>query len=804
MKTIIVLGFLFFLSFASAQTFIESSSALGISHTLISPVDMGAGVSFFDFDNDGLDDITLVQQGDSAQFYKNMGGYFELQPSLIFGPNRAIELIWVDYDNDGDNDLFLSAYNGTCRLLQNMGNMQFTDVTLAAGLFGLNSANYGASFADFDKDGDLDLYLCRYQPGGDASNPLLTNRLFRNNGNGTFTDVTNTAGVANGTKPSFMGIWFDYNNDTWPDLYIINDKSYASNTLYNNNGDGTFSDVTLITNSGMVFNGFADDPMSATFADFDNDGDNDLYASNTGGPGLSGRLLVAQSNLVFTEEAAQRNVDIDFTSWGATFIDADNDSWQDLYVTTGTQSPSSLNDVRSYFYRSNASANFTDSPQNFSNSSHVAASFSVAKGDINNDGFTDMVVLNTKGTNSYLWLNEGTSQNNYVKITLEGTLSNRMAIGSWIRVYVDANIYYYYTRCGENYCSQNSQHHIFGLGQYENIDSIEVTYLSGITDVYYNLEVNENYYFTEGETLVFAIITNSNSTICEGNSIILSSPEFSSYLWSNGETTQNVLVNEPGQYFLSAINNDGFVYQSDTITVLVVDAVYITHEIQDALCFGQLSGSVELSLFNQNDDYTLTWSNGASGLSQNDLEAGVYSYSYFDSLGCSFESDFTINEPAQIVVFTQIEPESESALGSIEILVLGGVAPYQYIINDTPTTQNPIIVQAGVYSIMIEDANGCIVFHDAFVPFNSSNSLQETTSDDVIIFPNPIKENQFEFQGLNRDSIIGLFDTNGRAIDYSIEENIVSIHSQSDGLLFFVFQKDNRIQFLRILNIDSE
>ena len=258
---------------------------------------------------------------------------------------------------------------------------------------------------------------------------------------------------------------------------------------------------------------------------------------------------MAQSNLVFTEEAAQRNVDIDFTSWGATFIDADNDSWQDLYVTTGTQSPSSLNDVRSYFYRSNASANFTDSPQNFSNSSHVAASFSVAKGDINNDGFTDMVVLNTKGTNSYLWLNEGTSQNNYVKITLEGTLSNRMAIGSWIRVYVDANIYYYYTRCGENYCSQNSQHHIFGLGQYENIDSIEVTYLSGITDVYYNLEVNENYYFTEGETLVFAIITNSNSTICEGNSIILSSPEFSSYLWSNGETTQNVLVNEPGQYF---------------------------------------------------------------------------------------------------------------------------------------------------------------------------------------------------------------------------------------------------------------
>ena len=259
-----------------------------------------------------------------------------------------------------------------------------------------------------------------------------------------------------------------------------------------------------------------------------------------------------------------------------------------------------------------------------------------------------------------------------------------------------------------------------------------------------------------------------------------------------------------GNIFLSAINNDGFVYQSDTITVLVVDAVYITHEIQDALCFGQLSGSVELSLFNQNDDYTLTWSNGASGLSQNDLEAGVYSYSYFDSLGCSFESDFTINEPAQIVVFTQIEPESESALGSIEILVLGGVAPYQYIINDTPTTQNPIIVQAGVYSIMIEDANGCIVFHDAFVPFNSSNSLQETTSDDVIIFPNPIKENQFEFQGLNRDSIIGLFDTNGRAIDYSIEENIVSIHSQSDGLLFFVFQKDNRIQFLRILNIDSE
>jgi hypothetical protein len=123
-----------------------------------------------------------------------------------------------------------------------------------------------------------------------------------------------------------------------------------------------------------------------------------------------------------------------------------------------------------------------------------------------------------------------------------------MAIGSWIRVFAGGNTFSFYTRCGENYCGQNSQHHIFGMGEHESIDSITVTYLSGITDVYYNLDVNENYYFTEGETLLFAIDSPQQVIICEGNQHVLSAPEFSTYLWNTGDTTQTISAASSGLY----------------------------------------------------------------------------------------------------------------------------------------------------------------------------------------------------------------------------------------------------------------
>ena len=147
----------------------------------------------------------------------------------------------MDYDNDGDNDLFITATNGLARLLNNDGLFNFTDVSIAAGLSGFNTNNFGVSFGDYDRDGHLDFYLARYSMTGNVNDPNQTNALYKNNGDGTFTNVTAAAGVGNGIQPSFMGVWIDVDHNSWPDLYVINDRVLWGNALYLNNGDGTFT-----------------------------------------------------------------------------------------------------------------------------------------------------------------------------------------------------------------------------------------------------------------------------------------------------------------------------------------------------------------------------------------------------------------------------------------------------------------------------------------------------------------------------------------------------------------------------------
>jgi hypothetical protein len=781
---------------AGAQSFVQSSTPLGIQHSLNTQVHWGAGVSFFDFDNDGLDDITLLMLADSARFYKNMGGYFQLLPSFVYVPGRATQIIWVDYDNDGDNDFFLSTFGvDQCRLFNNNGNMQFTDVTISSGLFGLTSDNYGASFADYDKDGDLDMYLCRYYGEGNPNNPLLVNRLFRNNGNGTFTDVTVTAGVGDGIKPSFFGAWFDYNNDTWPDLYVINDRGQWDNTFYRNNGNGTFSNVTAQTNTAMV----GDDPMSATFEDFDHDGDNDFYSTNTGGSTHQARFLVAQANFAFTEEAVSRNVNNAHWAWGSTFIDVDNNTWQDLYVTTGTIGTNTMFEVRNYLYMSQNGLFFVDSPQLFSGSSHVAASYAVAKGDINNDGFADMVVCNAKGFASWLWLNTATSDNNYIKVTLEGTLSNRMAIGSWIRVYADGNVYSYYTRCGENYCSQNSQHHIFGMGQNQIIDSISVTYLSGITDVYYNLDVNQHYYFTEGETLAFDLDSPSQTTICQGMSVELTAPTFTSYNWSNGANTQSISITESGSYSLTAINQFGHIYYSDTVQIDVMNPVYIEESINDVNCFGAANGSIELIIVNQTDNYSLEWSTQDSTTTLENLSAGIYNYFYEDEFGCTFEGTVNIDQPSEILIFTDVNSETSFQLGSIQVLAAGGEPPYMYSLNGQNMTSNPMDVASGTYQVSVIDQNGCEVSTSVTVGFIDFTGISSFNGLEIGVYPNPTYNNEIMYFGFSKDEIVGLFDVSGRQIPYEIDDAIIYFDSGFKGVAQLIFTKDGVQYAIRII-----
>lgn len=763
-----------------SQLFDDQAVELQITHSMSNADYWGAGVSVFDIDNDGWDDITFIQENDSIVIYKNNFGSFQQMPSFYLNEGRTKSQIWVDYDNDGDNDLFISNYNGRLKLLRNNGNFSFIEIPFEDGLSQINSANYGITFADYNRDGFLDMYLCRYVFSGDPTNEGLTNLLLRNDGDGTFSNVTSSASVGNGIGLSFMGVWMDVNKDNWPDLYVINDREEKDNTLYRNNGNGTFTDLTAI--SGTALSG--DDPMSATFADFDNDGDLDHYSSNSGDLGKLGRLLVKGTGWDFSEQGQAYGVAIDKLSWGATWVDVDNDSYLDLYVATGNGS-GIVQEDRNYLYMNQNGIWFEDSPQEFSDN-HIAGSFSVAKGDLDNNGFSDLVVQNVNGTNSFIWMNQSTlnGQNNFIKISLEGTVSNKMAIGAWINVYCGNDTYVHFTRCGENYLSQNSQHHIFGLGNHTTIDSAVIEYPSGITERFYNLLLNQNYTFIEGQTFSNSIVNSGSLSFCLGDSVVLDAGDFDSYSWSNGQTGRFISVSESGSYSVVVENEFGYLITSNTVNINVGVTPIISPSVFHINCFGQNNGQVNLNLpFSSN--YQVSWNNGFNGVQLSNLAAGTYTYEYQDIYGCEVADSVIIYEPMPLMVFTESIYDQTTGDFIVQIEIVGGTPTYSIYLDGIEQFGNSFTLPDGVYNLSVVDVNNCSIQSSLVL---STAEMETNIMSNVDFYPNPNSTGIFHFDMSNINDLM-IFDTYGKQVEVQLDLTNK----------FFILNAEKGIYFVRFL-----
>ncbi len=514
---------------SAAQIYTEVAQNLNINH-IYSYNNFGGGISFCDFDDDGWDDLTVATaRGDMIHFYKNTGAGFQQIAAITTDTNEIKQLLWADIDNDGDMDLFTAVFDSTNYIYVNDGSFNFTAMPLPNPNNGAISQTFAADFGDYDIDGDLDLLITNRDFSG-----LLPNQLLQNDGNGNFTDVTANYFFDTISQPTFCVNFLDYNRDGLPDIYTAEDRVTYKNQLYKNLGAGQFEDRTDSCNAGVGIDG-----MGLAIGDYDHDHHLDIYVAN--GP-LGNPLFHNNGDETFTDKAVTAGVTVNKVSWSSQFFDYDNDMDLDLHVcaTVGMGSPSP---DKNAFFENLGNGTFSDVINNIM-AGDSSTSFSSAIGDINNDGYPDIAINNALPDSLTLWQSSG-GTNNWIKIKLEGTISNRDGIGSWIDVYAGGKRRTHYTVCGSGYLGQSSHSKIIGLGTNSQADSIVVTWLSEEVSTLYNVAANQSLLIVEGQ------ITASAELLAEDDFEIFPNP-FAEYFTIKAhnlqqKTTSVRVLNSLGQ-----------------------------------------------------------------------------------------------------------------------------------------------------------------------------------------------------------------------------------------------------------------
>jgi len=538
-------------------TFVDVAAEAGIAFTHFQgrrstqlPEDMGSGAAWGDYDGDGWLDLYVVNQygpltmspeaaaasGAHNVLYRNRGdGSFEdvTARAGVGLRNCGMAAAWGDYDSDGRLDLVVTSY-GTNILYRNNGDGTFEDTSERAGVAGIQGFWAGASWADYNRDGHLDLYICGYvrytydpkaakritpqyaTPIPASLNPSTYkphgNLLYRNNGDGTFTDVAKSAGLENAEGRSLSASWCDFDEDGWPDLYVANDIS--DNMLFHNQGDGTFADI-----SHAAWVADYRGAMGLSVGDWDEDHDLDIFVTH----------WIAQENALysnmhtdfaaadagggaavnFTDVADQvglGQIALDYIGWGTAFIDIDNDGMLDLIMANGStfqqdEAPQLLVPMRMLLFwnRGRQDGFFDIGPVSGEVFSREYVARGVAVGDYDNDGDADAFVV-VNGGPGLLLRNDRGNANHWLKVRLRGRQSNRFGIGAKLRLTAGERTAIREVGAGSSYCSQHAAgEELFGIGAMAQVDSLVVIWPSGVTQLLRSVAVDQVVTVTEGE-----------------------------------------------------------------------------------------------------------------------------------------------------------------------------------------------------------------------------------------------------------------------------------------------------------------
>jgi hypothetical protein len=501
------------------------------------PETMGSGCAFLDYDNDGWQDILLINsmtwperrgpRAVMALYHNNRDGTFT---DVTRAAGLAVELYGMgvaiaDYDNDGFVDIYVTAL-GPNRLFRNLGNGRFRDVTERAGV-GDPGFSTSAAWFDYDRDGWLDLFVGNYVEWTPETDLFCTldgvnksyctpesyrgqsPRLYHNRRDGTFEDVTERAGLYDPTSKALGVALLDYNDDGWIDLIVANDTQ--PNKLYRNNGNGTFTDVGVAAGVAFSEAGVARAGMGVDAADYDGSGRASIIIGNFSNEMMA--LYHNEGNGLFIDEAPSSTIGqatLLTLAFGAFFFDYDLDGWVDIFAINGH--------VADDIERVHPQIRYAQPPHLFRNLGkkrfeevtrrvglvRPMVGRGAAYGDYDNDGDLDLLVT-TNGGRARLWRNEGGNQNRFLRVKLIGTRSNRDGIGAKVSVWLaDGRKLWGMVKSGSSYLSQSELPLTFGLGQADKVARMEIRWPSGRLEQLGEVAANQLVIVREGEGIISA------------------------------------------------------------------------------------------------------------------------------------------------------------------------------------------------------------------------------------------------------------------------------------------------------------
>ena len=491
---------------------------------------MGSGAAFLDYDNDGDLDLYIVNGAPLPGFetttpptnilYQNDGDGVFADVTAAAGvgdTGYGMGCVAADYDNDGDSDLYVTNF-GENLLYRNNGDGTFTDATTHAGVGNGQKWSSSCAFVDYDHDGNLDLYVVNYldyeigkdrdwhDPRGRRiySNPQvyagISDTLYRNSGDGTFTDVTRQAGVYDNDGKGLGVTCGDYDNDGRIDIYVANDTT--PNFLYRNVGDGRFVDIAPFAGAAYNEHGVAEGGMGGDFGDYNNDGSLDIFITNfsnetntlyhnTGGGAL----------IDFTNIAGLGEVSFLKLAFGTKFFDANNDGALDLFVANGHLY---LTESDALEYAQTDQLFINTGEETFVNASEQSGEYfsikrvgrGAAFGDYDNDGDTDIFVVNLN-QEGVLLRNEGGNKHNWLTIKTVGVKSNRNGIGTRVEVVTRSHTQMKEVQAGSSYLSGHDLRLLFGLGTATKAETVKITWPSGAEQTLFDVGANQLLIITE-------------------------------------------------------------------------------------------------------------------------------------------------------------------------------------------------------------------------------------------------------------------------------------------------------------------